>query len=702
MLKYIATFFKRYNQPLLLVILTSISVFISEVLVMNFISDFTNPATWQASLIDSLIIMILIIPVLYFSLLRPLQKLIREKSLNEQKFKDMFFKNNSIKLVIDPFNGDIVEANSAACVFYKYTYEKIKSLKIWDINCLSKEDVFVQMSLTMENKKLNHEFQHRLANGEIRDVQVFSGPITINGKSLLHSIIIDITQRKVAQRSNKRLSRAIEQIDETIVITDKNGIIEYVNPAFEKTTGYTAQEAIGQKLRILKSSEHSSKFYAEIWKTLRSGNQWTGEITNKKKDGSLFIVHVIISPVLDDKGKIINYVAAKNDITETKRLQEQEARASRLELAGTIAGQVAHDFNNLLSPIMVYPEFIHDVLPEDHQAHAYLNTIEESAKKISEINQDLLTMGRRGHYNLNVINLNTIIQQVINDIQSNIKNISIELNLEKELLNIKGGSAQIHRMLTNLLVNAKDSMKNNGTIHIKSENYYIEQTTVVFSKIPIGEYVKVTIRDNGCGMPPDVIQKIFDPFFSTKNANNKSGSGLGMSVVDSVIKDHNGFIDVESEVGKGTSFFLYFPITREESKTEFEYSIKGGTEKILIIDDDPIQREVQTHILEKLGYKVSTATDGANAINFVKDNPQDLILLDMIMPPGIDGTETYKQILKLYPSQKAILVSGYSESVRVKEALKLGVGAFLKKPFTKKNLAAIIRKEFDKKLQLTH
>ena len=266
-------------------------------------------------------------------------------------------------------------------------------------------------------------------------------------------------------------------------------------------------------------------------------------------------------------------------------------------------------------------------------------------------------------------------------------------------MNILGGSAQLHRMIINLLVNAVDAMNENGTIRVQTENYYIDQTSITYSKIPIGEYVKVTIADNGCGIPPEILQKIFDPFFSTKKAGNQSGSGLGMSVVDSVIKDHNGFVDVQSELDIGTSFYLYFPITREKNKFEEESQLKLGTEKILLVDDDPIQREVSTHILQKLGYKVSISKNGEEAINYIKNHPQEIVILDMIMPPGIDGTETYKQIIKTYPNQKAIIVSGFSESVRVKEALKLGVGAFLKKPFTKTSLAAAIRNELDKEKQ---
>ncbi len=516
--------------------------------------------------------------------------------------------------------------------------------------------------------------------------------IVVNGR--------DVTDRKKAEEANTRLSRAIEHADETIMITDAERNIQYINPAFEKTTGYTIKDAIGKNPRFLKSDHHDEEFYKNMWETLSNGNQWHGELTNKKKDGTLYIENVVISPVFDSKNKIINYVAVKNDITETKRLQQLESRAARLELAGTIAGQVAHDFNNLLAPIMAYPEFIREDLPHDHITQTYLKTIEEAAKKIADINQDLLTMGRRGHYNQEVINLNTIVLHTIKEMDSRTDTVKCETNLCEDIMKIKGGPSQIHRMITNLLVNGQDAMQNNGTLHIKTENYYVDDTSIAFGLVPKGEYVKLTVTDSGCGIPDDIIQNILDPFFSTKKADKKSGSGLGLSVVDAVIKDHNGYLDLSSKVGKGTSFYLYFPVTRDDVEEIKSTLLRGGTEKILVVDDDDVQREVSTKLLKKLGYEVCSINSGKKAVEFLHNNPQDLIILDMIMPPGIDGAETYKQILKINSQQKAIIVSGFSESDRVLEAQKLGVGAFVKKPITKTAIAAAIRTELDRNAEI--
>ncbi len=449
---------------------------------------------------------------------------------------------------------------------------------------------------------------------------------------------------------------------------------------------------------MLEDIQVTTKTFTETgWK------QSTDITIRGKKAGMIDIFYLEEKPELDEgpflkeernliKG-IAEYLAT---ITERKHLQELESRAERLATAGTIAGQVAHDFNNLLAPIMAYPEFISDELPQNHKARPYLEDIENAAKKIADINQDLLTLGRRGHYSLEVLDLNRVASNVVKEMDSQINTITYKMNLCKDLMNIKGGSAQLHRAISNLLVNARDALQDTGTIFVETENYYADDTLVAYIRIPKGEYVKLTISDTGCGIPDGIIQKILDPFFSTKTTDKERGSGLGLSVVDSVIKDHNGYLDVSSIVGQGTSFYLYFPVTREEADESESIRVIGGTESVLIIDDDEIQCDVSTRLLETLGYKVSVVESGEKAIEFLRENPQDLLILDMIMPSGIDGSETYRRILEFAPNQRAIIVSGFSESGRVSEAQKLGAGAFVKKPVTKSTIGAAVRTELDR------
>ncbi|MEE9554280.1 MAG: PAS domain S-box protein [candidate division Zixibacteria bacterium] len=512
--------------------------------------------------------------------------------------------------------------------------------------------------------------------------------------------IQDITERMRAEEalheSEKSFRRLFEHSNDPIFVHSIEGKILDVNTRACEMLGYNRDKLLSMTIQNLHPEGELGTCIEAINATRQDGSTVL-ESLFLTADGSVLNVS-ISSKIVDPKQGIIQGIV--RDITETKRLQALEARAARLEMAGTIAGQVAHDFNNLLAPIMAYPDLIRDELPHDHNARAFLDDIEGAANKIADINQDLMTMGRRGHYNQEVLDLNRIVLHAVKEMESQTSTMTCEMDLCEDLMSIKGGSAQIHRMITNLLVNAQDAMEKIGQVTIKTENYYADDTSIAFGRVPKGEYIKLTVSDKGCGIPDDIIEKILDPFFSTKTADRERGSGLGLSVVDAVMKDHNGYLDLDSKIGNGTSFFLYFPVTREDTgENETEHSARGGTETILVVDDDDIQRNVSTRLLTKLGYRVSSVESGEKAIEFLQVNPQNLLLLDMVMPGGIDGAETYQRILEFSPHQKAIILSGFSESDRVLEAQKSGAGAFVRKPVTKSVIAAAIRTELDRKVE---
>jgi len=514
----------------------------------------------------------------------------------------------------------------------------------------------------------------------------------------------DITEHKQAaeaiRESENRYQELFSSVMEGIGIVDENKIIKYCNPAlveiFEEDS---ASNLVGKNLLDYIPESQREAVLLET-ENRRKGESSQYELQIMTSKGRKKIILVSATPRFDNSNDYIGGFGTVLDITETKRLQALESRAARLETAGTIAGQVAHDFNNLLAPIMAYPEFIHDELSHDNKAHAYIDAIEDAANKMAVINQDLLTMGRRGHYNQEVFDLNRVVLQAAQEMESRTKTVTVERDLCEDLMNIKGGAAQVHRLLTNLFVNAKDAMDDMGQITIRTENYYADDTSIAFGRVPRGEYVKLTVSDNGCGIPDDIIQKILDPFFSTKTANKKRGSGLGLSVVDAVMKDHSGYLDLSSKVGQGTSFYLYFPVSREDSGESETKQLAGGTERVLVVDDDDIQREVSSRLLKKLGYEVSSIESGEKAVEYIRENPQDIIILDMVMPGGMDGTETYRQVLEVSPQQKAIILSGFSESDRVMEVQKLGAGAFVRKPITKTTIAAAVRIELDREVEV--
>lgn len=390
----------------------------------------------------------------------------------------------------------------------------------------------------------------------------------------------------------------------------------------------------------------------------------------------------------------------KKELRERKLLQKELERAQRLEAAGRVAGQIAHDFNNLLGPLAAYPTLIRQDINHDHRALEMVDEMEVSAKKIAEINQQLLSLGRRGHYNMQPVNLNEVLRKVISS-QPPPEQITIETELANNLSLIMAGEAQLSRAITNLLVNAYEAIDEQGEITIKTENVSLNKPLHGFQTIEPGEYVKIEISDTGGGIAPELLDKIFDPFFTTKTMDRMRGSGLGLSVVHGIVEDHKGCITVNSKVGEGTAFALYFPTCQDgkfqvDSHDRFK-ELEGGSESILVVDDDPVQRKVTGHLLERLGYEVSQVKSGEEAIEFVQRKPQDLLILDMVMD-GIDGTETYRRILEFNPNQKAIILSGYAMSRRVEKALKLGAGRFLPKPVTLQILAPAVRKELDKEM----
>jgi two-component system cell cycle sensor histidine kinase/response regulator CckA len=515
-----------------------------------------------------------------------------------------------------------------------------------------------------------------------------------------HGGMIDITERKTAEKalrdSEEKFRRIAERAFDVILTTRLDGVITYVSPSVRRVFGYAPDDMAGKTIMAFALQSDVGELIRASAEIAEGKHIESRRYHLRKKDGSTALVEMNALPVYKES-MVVGGQAILRDITETKRLQEQELRAQRLETAGQIAGQVAHDFNNLLAPLVAYPEFIRDGIPSDHPSLGYLDAIESAANKIAEINQQLLTLGRRGHYTQDILYLNTVIPECLRDIGPLPDTLSIKLDLGADLMCIAGGSAQIHRVLTNLLANARDAMNDSGVITIRTENCYIDDAMIAFSRIPIGEYVRVTVCDTGCGIPDHLLPNIFDPFFTTKTTDKERGSGLGLSVVDAVVRDHGGYVDLSTQVGAGTSFFLYFPITRESVDESCVEQASGGTETVLVVDDDEIQRDVSARILGKLGYQVTVVAGGEEAVKFLKKHPQDLLVLDMVMPSGIDGAETYRLALDVNPSQRAIIVSGFSETDRVLQAQALGAGAFVRKPVTAKSIAAAVRNELDAK-----
>jgi PAS domain S-box-containing protein len=526
----------------------------------------------------------------------------------------------------------------------------------------------------------------------------------------------NVTDRKqmedALRESEKRFRDISYSMADWVWEVDNNGRYTFTSGSVADVLGYSPEELIGKTLFDL-MSEDDSRCIGEVFRRIISEKKPIIDLENWNftKEGKKICLLTNGVPMFDESGGLIGYRGVNKDITESKLAEEERAKlesqlqkAQKMETIGILAGGIAHDLNNVLSGIVSYPELLLLDLPEDSPLRKPLLTIKKSGEQATVVVHDLLTLARRGVVIQDVVNLNHIISEQLKSPEyEKLKlfhpNVDVKTNLEKDLLNIKGSAVHLSKTAMNLISNAAEAMPAGGKIFISTENQYIDRPIKGYASVAEGDYVTVTVSDTGVGISEEDLDRIFEPFY-TKKIMRRHGTGLGMAVVWGTVRDHNGYIDVQSTRLKGTTFTLYFPVTREALAIDDppisikEYMGKG--ESILVVDDVEEQREIASGMLKRLGYSVTSVSSGEEAIEYMKDNSVNLLVLDMIMDPGIDGLDTYKKILKLYPKQKAIIASGFSETDRVKKAIKLGAGAYVKKPYVMEKIGIVVKKELEK------
>ncbi len=517
------------------------------------------------------------------------------------------------------------------------------------------------------------------------------------------------------QGSEKKYRELVQNANSIILRIDTEGRIIFFNEFAQRFFGYTEKELIGKNAEsiILPVSGSRRIGFEKLMKSLQKDPERpvVSEIETVKKSGIKVWIAWTYKPIFDSDDEFIAILCIGNDITELKRssqekkeLHAQLQRAQKMEAIGTLAGGVAHDLNNILSGIVSYPELLLMDLEADSPLKKPILTIQRSGEKAAAIVQDLLTLARRGVEATEVVNLNEIISDYLmspehEKLEINHPNITVEKCLDENLLNILGSPVHLSKTVMNLISNSAEAMSQGGTIRITTENRHVDTVKFGYDDINQGDYAALTVADSGIGIPPEDIERIFEPFY-TKKIMGRSGTGLGMAVVWGTVKDHQGYIDLTSTEGKGTEVNLYFPVTRKAVSPQVEMTsiqdLKGKGESILVVDDIEEQRQIATEMLEKLDYTVTTVSSGEEAVEYLRHHAVDLLVLDMIMDPGIDGLETYRKVLKLRPDLKAIIASGYSETVRVKETQSLGAGAYIKKPYLLEKIGRAIKAELIK------
>ncbi len=525
-------------------------------------------------------------------------------------------------------------------------------------------------------------------------------------------LYLDITEKAKAEEavkeSEEKYRILVENIQDGVFIHQDRKVI-FINDAMAKMLSCTPEEVIGEPV-INFFFEEDRPFIKKVMASETAKREYDIRMLdrNPNRKDELF-VHLSSSLFMYKQkpayiGTVKDITQLRRDEEEKKELEAQLQRSHQMEAIGTLAGGVAHDLNNILSGILSYPDLLLMDIPDDSPLRKPLLTIKKSGEKASAIVQDLLTLARRAVPTKDIVELNSIITEFLNSPEmENIKNfhpkISISTELGNDLFNLKGSALHLSKTVMNLISNAAEAMPEGGMIKVVTENRYVDHLIKGYDNVEEGDYVTLTIEDTGVGISPDDLGRIFEPFF-TKKVMGRSGTGLGMAVVWGTVKDHNGYIDVRSQESKGTKFTLYFPASRKEFlKKQDRVSIdklSGDGESILVVDDVIEQREIAAAMLNKLGYKVYTAESGERALELCNENKFDLILLDMIMEPGIDGLETYKRITKMRPGQKAVVASGFSLSSRIRDIQKLGAGEYVKKPYSLETLASAVKYEISR------
>ncbi len=512
--------------------------------------------------------------------------------------------------------------------------------------------------------------------------------------------IQDITTRKLLEQEHSRLIKAIEQTGDSIVITDKDGDILYVNPAFERITGYSKEEVLGKNPRFLKSDHHDRTFYKAIWKTLKGGNVWAGRFINKKKDGTLFEEAATISPILDTEGKINNYVSVKRDITDRVELEKQLREAQKLEAIGTLAGGIAHDFNNILTAIIGFGQIVMHALPEGSALRKNQEEVVLASLRAADLVKLILTFSRRCEQQVQPHSVQLVVKEALNLLRASIPStIVINQEIDKSCGSVLADPTRIHQVVMNLCTNASHAMREKGgvlSVILKPLVIHTDDVPHIIGLEP-GPYVCLEVSDTGHGMESVVADRIFEPYFTTKATGE--GTGLGLSLVHGIIKDIGGTITVASKVGEGTTFRIYLPMIESETTTRkapADNAIPVGTEHILIVDDDPTIVTLEKLMLESLGYQVSSFNTSTQAWHAFEADPQqfDLVISDVTMPV-MNGPQLAHKMFTARPDIPIIFCTGYSDILDEDEAMVLGAKGFIGKPILREKLAKIIRKILD-------
>jgi len=506
----------------------------------------------------------------------------------------------------------------------------------------------------------------------------------------------DITERKTTEDQLNKLSKAVQNAGELVMITDSKSVIEYVNPAFCEVTGYSSEEVIGKTPAILKSSAQERRIYDELWQTISSGNVWHGSLIDKKKDGTFFPVLTSIVPICDQHGQITNYVSLQKDMTEYKSLEEQFIHSQKMESIGVLVGGIAHDFNNMLAGIMGNIFLAKSEAADNPELLNRLEMINSLSDRAANMIKQLLAFARKDVLTMKTFSFTKFLKEAVKLARTSIpENLEQRYDFTQDDLNIHGDTTQLQQILMNLINNARDALEDTkGGIITCALKEYIPDNAFRNNHPDCKEdkYACLTVSDNGMGIPEEIIDKVFDPFFTTKGVGE--GTGLGLSMVYGAIENHNGAIDLDSTPGQGTTFYIYLPIVPDKAKElvlDRNEVVTGERELILIADDEDMLLELEEELLQRLGYRIIIAHNGEEAIQVFEQykNEVSLVILDVVMPI-LGGVDAAKEIHRMNDQVPIIFATGYDKDTALKNVGDIPNHEIITKPYSAESLSQVI------------
>jgi two-component system, cell cycle sensor histidine kinase and response regulator CckA len=639
------------------------------------------------------------------------QKIERQVSVirkAEQKYRGIF--ENAVEGIYQSTpSGRILSANPAYASILGYKTPEALLTAVEDIGTSHWVDpdhrkTFVRQ-IEADKVVSGFETRFRRRDGRIIWVAINARPIYDSDGSLHHfeGMVQDIDQRKKAQAQLLRLSTAVEQVADIIFITDDQGHLAYVNPAFEKCTGYRSKEIVGLKPDILAADDQVAAVYKEIWETVSKEMVWTGRLTNKRHNGEFFIVDTIVSPIKSGSGRFLGYAAVNRDVTDKVKFENQLRQAQKMEAIGTLAGGIAHDFNNILGVIIGCSELAMDNLPPDHITKTDMEKVLDAGLRAKSLVRQILTFSRQTESAQKPLILQPFVKEVARFLQTTLPDtVDIHLAVAAPGKAILADPTEIQQILMNLCTNAAQAMApEGGDIHLSLEAVEIDAKAAArITEINPGNYLKLTVADRGDGIPEDIMDRIFDPFFTTKRVGE--GTGLGLSVVHGIVKKYAGAIQVESAAGQGTTFQVMLPCLDHpefEVVSESASEPPGGNEKILLVENEAVLSGIIQRILSGLGYDVKSFGNSEKAFIYFQENAAsfDLVLADQHMRP-MDGIGLTKRVRAVRASIPVILYSGMSDRLLGERAEKAGVQRLLAKPLNRLELAFEVRRVLDENL----